>query len=156
MPGRPPMNRKKDKSEMKNQKHVARPPRSMTCKNCGETGHNKNDCEKPKVPGEQANPPNEQPNRASQHGNPPSQQGPVPRGQQGRDASGSNREGEVLVVFKQGRGKNVIAGECDQDENQDEAARLKMNCEDYVNLKTRQGERSLEEQDEAARLKGRI
>ncbi|GJU61135.1 hypothetical protein Tco_1238901 [Tanacetum coccineum] len=60
MPGRPPVNRKKDKSEMKNQKHVARPPRSMTCKNCGETGHNKNGCEKPKVPGEQANPPNEQ------------------------------------------------------------------------------------------------
>ncbi|GJW92625.1 hypothetical protein Tco_0170178, partial [Tanacetum coccineum] len=74
MPSRPPMNRKKDKSEMKNQKHIARPPRSMTCKNCGETGHNKNGCEKPKIPGEQANPPNEQANPTGQQGNPPSQQ----------------------------------------------------------------------------------
>ncbi|GJY39097.1 putative reverse transcriptase domain-containing protein [Tanacetum coccineum] len=74
MPGRPPMNRKKDKSEMKNQKHIARPPRSMTCKNYGETGHNKNSCEKSKIPGEQANPPNEQANPTGQQGNPPSQQ----------------------------------------------------------------------------------
>ncbi|GJX59570.1 putative reverse transcriptase domain-containing protein [Tanacetum coccineum] len=74
MPGRPPMNRKKDKSEMKNQKHIARPPRSMTFKNYGETGHNKNGCEKPKIPGEQANPPNEQANPTGQQGNPPSQQ----------------------------------------------------------------------------------
>nr|GEX71566.1 hypothetical protein [Tanacetum cinerariifolium] len=61
-----PVGGKKDKSEMKNQKHVARPPRSMTCKNCGETGHNKNGCEKPKVPREQANPANEQANPISQ------------------------------------------------------------------------------------------
>ncbi|GKB49951.1 kinase-like domain-containing protein, partial [Tanacetum coccineum] len=46
------------------------PPRSMTCKNYGETGHNKNDCEKPKVPDEQANPPNEQANPPSQQANP--------------------------------------------------------------------------------------
>ncbi|GJY30710.1 putative reverse transcriptase domain-containing protein [Tanacetum coccineum] len=63
---------------MKNQKYVARPPRSMTCKNCGETGHNKNCCEKPKVPDEQANPPNEQANPASQQGNPPGQQANPP------------------------------------------------------------------------------
>nr|GEX59879.1 hypothetical protein [Tanacetum cinerariifolium] len=70
MPGRPPVNRKKDKSEMNNHKHVTRPPRLMTCKNYGETGHNKKGCEKPKVPGEQANPPNEQANAPSQQANP--------------------------------------------------------------------------------------
>ncbi|GJT73404.1 cellulose synthase [Tanacetum coccineum] len=75
MPGRPPVNRKKDKSEMKIQKHVARPPRSMTCKNCGETGHNKNDCEKPKVHGEEANPGNEQANPPSQQAGPPKKKG---------------------------------------------------------------------------------
>nr|GEY70052.1 hypothetical protein [Tanacetum cinerariifolium] len=66
MSGRPYVNRKKDKSEMKNQTHVARPPKSMTCKNYDETGHKKR-CEEPKVPGKQANLPNEQ-------GNPPGQQ----------------------------------------------------------------------------------
>ncbi|GJU23839.1 hypothetical protein Tco_1157181 [Tanacetum coccineum] len=75
MPGRPPVNRKKDKSEMKIQKHVARPPRSMTCKNCGETGHNKNGCEKPKVHGEEANPGNEQANPPSQQAGPPKKKG---------------------------------------------------------------------------------
>ncbi|GJV17665.1 putative reverse transcriptase domain-containing protein [Tanacetum coccineum] len=70
MLGRPPVNSKKDRSKMKNQKHVARPPRSMTCKNCGETGHNKNGCEKPKVPDEQANPPNKKANPPSQQANP--------------------------------------------------------------------------------------
>nr|GEV15572.1 hypothetical protein [Tanacetum cinerariifolium] len=79
MPGRPLVNRKKDKSEMKKQKHVARPPRSMTYKNYGETGHNKNGCEKPKVPGKQANPGNEQANPTSQQGNPPSEQAGPPK-----------------------------------------------------------------------------
>nr|GEU75561.1 putative reverse transcriptase domain-containing protein [Tanacetum cinerariifolium] len=238
IPGIPLVNRKNDKSETKNQKHVARPPRSMTCKNYGETGHNKNGCEKPKVPGEQADIPNEQPNRASQQGNPPIQQANPPSQQinppkkkgepmvedpvnarvpsQSRDnimstkcgiwiggtsATGSNRggrvlvfqtvEGEVLVVqteegevlmVRTGEGRerasgsnkvlvktpvvkkyilldeddlvdvqveeevvtrdenvatvadayeNVVAEAAEQDENQDEATRLKRNYEEF-------------------------
>nr|GEX30407.1 hypothetical protein [Tanacetum cinerariifolium] len=73
MSGRPYVNRKKDKSKMKNQTHVARPPKSMTCKNYDETGHKKW-CEEPKVPGKQANLPNEQGNPPGQQANSPSQQ----------------------------------------------------------------------------------
>ncbi|GKC02421.1 putative reverse transcriptase domain-containing protein [Tanacetum coccineum] len=179
MPGRPPVNRKKDKSEMKNQKHVARPPRSMTCKNCGETGHNKNDCEKPKVPGEQANPPNEQPNRASQQVSSRSRdkfvttRGGIWMG--GTSASGQTGEGGVLVVqTREGEVlvekyilldeddlvdvqveeevntrdenvaaayayENVVAGVAEQDENQDEAARLKRNCEELCESQDKAG-----------------
>ncbi|GKE78563.1 hypothetical protein Tco_1544683 [Tanacetum coccineum] len=222
MPGRPPVNRKKDKSEMKNQKHVARPPRSMTWKNCGETGHNKNGCEKPKVPGEQANPPNEQPNRASQQVSSQSMdkfvttRGGIWMGgtsasgsNRGRgSASGSNRARGSASGSNRGRGRgsasgsnrgrgrgrasgsnkvfvkkpvvdkyilldeddlvdvqveeevdtryeNVAAGVAEQDENQDEAARIKRNCEELCEPQDK-GARSLEEQDEAARLKGRV
>ncbi|GKC36745.1 putative reverse transcriptase domain-containing protein [Tanacetum coccineum] len=102
MPCRPPVNRKRDKSEMKNQKYVARPPRSMTCKNCGETGHNKNGCEKPKVLGEEDNPGNEQANPPSQQDGPPKKKGRPIMG--GTSASGSSNGRGNASGSSRGRG----------------------------------------------------
>ncbi|GJY00502.1 cellulose synthase [Tanacetum coccineum] len=143
--------RKKDKSEMKIQKHVARPPRSMTCNNCGETGHNKNGCEKPKVPGEQANPPNEQVriNSVTTRGGIWDGEPGVLTGE-GESASGFYMGREVVdkyMLFDEDdlvdvqieeevdtREENVVVGAenvgaenvaAEEDEKEDEAARLK-------------------------------
>ncbi|GJZ84909.1 cellulose synthase [Tanacetum coccineum] len=171
MPGRPPVNRKKDKSEMKIQKHVARPPRSMTCKNCGENGHNKNGCEKPKVHGEEANPVNARVTSQSKYNFVTARggiwmggtsasgssrgRGNASGSSRGRgSASGSNRgrgraSGSNKVVVKKPvveryilldeddlvdiqveeevdtRYENVASEAAEQDEKEDEAARLK-------------------------------
>lgn len=47
MPGRPSIKRKKDRIET--QDWIVRPPRTMTCTNCHQTGHNKAKCTSEKV-----------------------------------------------------------------------------------------------------------
>ena len=84
MPGRPTLNRTKDKSELKNNKHVSRPPRTMTCQNCGVMGHNKKGCTKhmetgqpsAQIPIPQTPAPQSQPSRQT-----PIPQTPTPQGQ---------------------------------------------------------------------------
>lgn len=78
MPGRPTLNRRKDKSELKNNTHVARPPRTMTCQNCGGMGHNKKGCTKPKEtvePSIQTPNPEGQPATQTPTPNPPKKKG---------------------------------------------------------------------------------
>ncbi|GKD78251.1 hypothetical protein Tco_1340872 [Tanacetum coccineum] len=160
MPGRPPINRKKDKYETKNQNHVGRPPRSMTCKNYGETGHNKNGCEKPKIGGTNATGSNRGRGNASGSNR---GRGSVSGSNRGREnASGSNRgrrraSGSTKVLVK----KPVVSDKyilLDEDDLVDVQVKEEVDTRDeniatadaYENVAAEADEQD-ENQDEASR-----